>query len=33
MVATGELVPVDGMIASDSATLDESALTGESLPI
>ena len=32
MVATGELVPVDGMIASDSATLDESALTGESLP-
>ncbi|HUZ40900.1 MAG TPA: heavy metal translocating P-type ATPase [Acidimicrobiales bacterium] len=33
MVATGEIVPVDGMIASDSATLDESALTGESLPI
>lgn len=33
MVATGELVPVDGMITSDSATLDESALTGESLPI
>jgi heavy metal translocating P-type ATPase len=33
MVATGELVPVDGMVASDSATLDESALTGESLPI
>ncbi len=33
MVATGELVPVDGMIASDSATLDESALTGESLPV
>lgn len=33
MVATGELVPVDGMISSGSATLDESALTGESLPI
>ena len=33
MVATGELVPVDGMITSGSATLDESALTGESMPI
>jgi heavy metal translocating P-type ATPase len=33
MVASGELVPVDGTIASDSAVLDESALTGESLPV
>ena len=33
VVATGELVPVDGMISSDMATLDESAITGESLPM
>ena len=33
MVASGELVPVDGTMASDSAVLDESALTGESLPV
>ncbi len=33
MVASGELVPVDGMINSASAVLDESALTGEPLPV
>ncbi len=33
LVTTGELVPVDGMISSDMATLDESAITGESLPV
>jgi heavy metal translocating P-type ATPase len=33
MVASGELVPVDGTIASTSAVLDESALTGEPLPV
>ncbi|HSN02812.1 MAG TPA: heavy metal translocating P-type ATPase [Acidimicrobiales bacterium] len=33
MVAAGELVPVDGTITSDAATLDESALTGEPLPV
>jgi len=30
MVAPGEVVPVDGQLASDTATFDESALTGES---
>jgi heavy metal translocating P-type ATPase len=29
LVAPGEVVPVDGLLASDSAVLDESALTGE----
>jgi len=29
LVAPGEVVPVDGQVASDSAVLDESALTGE----
>src|ERR1035437_4133776 len=33
MVASGELVPVDGNDSSESAVLDESALTGESLPV
>jgi cation transport ATPase len=33
MVASGELVPVDGMVESSSVVLDDSALTGESLPV
>jgi heavy metal translocating P-type ATPase len=33
LVKPGEVVPVDGVIASDTAVLDESALTGESLPV
>jgi heavy metal translocating P-type ATPase len=33
MVKPGELIPVDGTLLSDEATLDESSLTGESLPV
>jgi heavy metal translocating P-type ATPase len=33
MVTSGEMVPVDGNMDSASAVLDESALTGESLPV
>lgn len=33
LVKPGEIVPVDGNIAQGSATLDQSALTGEPLPI
>ena len=33
IVRPGELVPVDGLLVSDAATLDESSLTGESLPV
>jgi len=33
VVKAGESVPVDGIILSDVATLDESAITGESLPV
>jgi heavy metal translocating P-type ATPase len=33
MVAPGELVPVDGTVAGTPAVLDESVLTGESLPV
>ncbi len=29
----GEVVPVDGVLASGSATIDESALTGEPIPV
>ena len=32
LVRAGEIVPVDGVLLSSSATLDESALTGEPLP-
>jgi heavy metal translocating P-type ATPase len=32
-VRTGEVVPVDGIVASDEAILDESTLTGEPLPV
>ncbi|MDW8342309.1 MAG: heavy metal translocating P-type ATPase [Geminicoccaceae bacterium] len=33
VVAQGEIVPVDGVLLDRPATLDESALTGESLPV
>ncbi|MFF2347361.1 heavy metal translocating P-type ATPase [Pseudarthrobacter sp. NPDC058119] len=33
VVRPSELVPVDGELLSDSASLDESSLTGESLPV
>lgn len=33
MVRLGEIVPVDGRLLSTSASLDESALTGEPLPV
>jgi len=33
LVSSGEVVPVDGSLVSSSAVIDESALTGESLPV
>jgi heavy metal translocating P-type ATPase len=33
LVRAGEVVPVDGMVESEGATVDESALTGEPLPV
>lgn len=33
LVRPGEVLPVDGLVESDSAVLDESALTGEPLPV
>jgi len=33
LVKTGEVLPVDGMLEAAPALLDESALTGESLPV
>ena len=33
LVRTGEAVPTDGMVSSGNAALDESALTGEPLPV
>jgi heavy metal translocating P-type ATPase len=33
LVEPGEVVPVDGLLESDAAVLDESALTGEPLPV
>jgi heavy metal translocating P-type ATPase len=32
VIKPGEIVPVDGVVAADAATLDESALTGEAIP-
>jgi heavy metal translocating P-type ATPase len=33
MIKPGEIVPVDGSVATGAATLDESALTGEAMPV
>jgi heavy metal translocating P-type ATPase len=33
LVRAGEVIPVDGVITSDAAAIDESALTGEPIPI
>ena len=33
LVKPGEIVPVDGIITTESVTLDESALTGEPIPV
>ena len=33
LVATGDVVPVDGTLTAEVAVLDESALTGEALPV
>jgi len=33
LVRAGEVIPVDGIVGSDVATIDESALTGEPIPV
>jgi heavy metal translocating P-type ATPase len=33
LVRAGEVVPVDGVVSSSAATIDESALTGEPIPV
>src|ERR1700688_1534269 len=33
LVRAGEVVPVDGVVTSSAATMDESALTGEPIPV
>jgi heavy metal translocating P-type ATPase len=33
LVRAGEVVPVDGVVTSDAVTIDESALTGEPIPV
>ena len=33
LVRAGEVIPVDGVVGSGAATIDESALTGEAMPV
>src|ERR1700680_1898229 len=33
LVRAGEIIPVDGVLSSNAATIDESALTGEPIPV
>jgi cation transport ATPase len=33
LVRAGEIVPVDGLVSSDKAVIDESAVTGEPIPV
>jgi heavy metal translocating P-type ATPase len=33
LVRAGDVIPVDGIVGSDAATIDESALTGEPIPV
>jgi P-type E1-E2 ATPase len=33
LIRAGEIIPVDGLITSASAVIDESALTGEPIPV
>src|SRR6202158_1090911 len=33
LVRAGEIIPVDGILSSNVATIDESALTGEPIPV
>ncbi|HEY5126872.1 MAG TPA: heavy metal translocating P-type ATPase [Bradyrhizobium sp.] len=33
LVRAGEVIPVDGVVSSNAATIDESALTGEPIPV
>lgn len=33
LVRAGEIVPVDGIVGSASATIDESAVSGEPIPV
>ena len=33
LVRAGEVIPVDGIIVNESATIDEAALTGEAMPV
>jgi heavy metal translocating P-type ATPase len=33
LVRAGEIIPVDGLVASSTAVIDESALTGEPIPV